>query len=135
MELYKEDGSQWATLQKSHGQLRSKRYHLKLTEIMPVPFGSNTIKDVPEIVFSQETEPFEGFTDEVKENETEVSVENLENQRRARAKLIADLENELSKERKGGGLLKRNIQSKMLSFRILFQVKFLFQTNHQFYQK
>ena len=96
MELYKEDGIQWAVLQKSDGQLRSKRYHLKLTEIMPVPFGSNTIKDVPEIVFSQETEPFKGFTDEDREKETEVSIENLEKQRRARAELIADLENELS---------------------------------------
>ena len=62
VELKNEDDIDWAVLQKSDSQLRSKRYELKLTEIIPVPFGSNTIKDIPKIIFSQEIDPIRGFT-------------------------------------------------------------------------
>ena len=93
-------------LQKSDSQLRSKKYKLKLSEIISVPFGSNTVKDVPEIVFSQEIEPLQGFVLENPNQDAE-NVTELKKQKEARAKLIESLENEINKERKRGRPLKK----------------------------
>ena len=64
VDFVKDDNNEdWIEVQKADSQLRSKRYKLKPTEIIPVPFGNNTVKDVPEIVFSQELDPLHGFSD------------------------------------------------------------------------
>ena len=106
VELKNEDDIDWAVLQKSDSQLRSKRYKLKLTEIILVPFGSNTIKDIPQIIFSQEIDPIRGFTDlpeeKSKRHQVSLSIPHQDNQRQARAKLIEDLEGEIKRERKRG---------------------------------
>ena len=73
VQIFEQDSIKWALLQKSESQLRSKRYKVKLSEIMPVPFGSNTVKEVPEIVFSQEMTPLHGFPvsdEQQKENDS-----------------------------------------------------------------
>ena len=107
VEIFDEDSTSWAMLQKSDSQLRSKRYKLKLSEIILVPFGSNTVKDFPEIVFSQEMEPLQGFPFIDNHNQHAENVAELKKQKEARAKLIESLENEINKERKRGRLPKK----------------------------
>ena len=88
-------------MQKSESQLRSKRYKVKLSEIMLVPFGSNTVKEVPEIVFSQEMTPLHGFpvSDERKK---ENGGSDCTKQMKTRDELIKSLEREIQSERKRG---------------------------------
>ena len=83
---------------------------MKRSEILPVPFGNNTVKEVPEIVFSQEIEPIHGFGFSTGRSEPEPnkdssrgkSVDELLKERKARADLIEHLENDLRKDRKRG---------------------------------
>jgi hypothetical protein len=104
------NGVDWLEVQKSDHQLRSKSYNLKRSEILPVPFGNNTVKEVPEIVFSQELKPIHGFAFSTGRSETEPkkdstgtkSVEELIKERKTRADLIEHLENELKEDRKRG---------------------------------
>ena len=74
---------------------------MKLSEIIPVPFGSSTVKEVPEIVFSQEMTPLYGFpvSDEI---EKENGRSDTNKQRKTRDEIIDTLEREIQSKRKRG---------------------------------
>ena len=114
VDIVKDDNNEdWIEVQKADSQLRSRRYKLKPTEVIPVPFGNNTVKEVPEIVFSQELDPLHGFSAEFSESsstmvdtarhsKTSVPLEHLKKQRNERAKLIKQLEDEIKAGRGRG---------------------------------
>ena len=102
VELFEEKDTDWAVLQKSDSQLRSKRYNLKLTEVVPVPFGNDTVKDVPQIVFSQELDPIQGFPTKPSDDDIGEPIDELKRKKDARAKLIDEIQKEIDKERKRG---------------------------------
>ena len=106
VKTFNENGVEWAELQKANNQLRSKRYKLKLSEIITVPFGNNTVKEIPEIVFSQEVAYLHGFPPEsthpIQNLPSETPVGDLVKQQKIRAELIKEIEKEINRDKRRG---------------------------------